>query len=423
MLRYSLLCLPFNLKKEHRRFVTKVKAEIKQAESAEDIIDVIGEHYDYLHYTLLKYVVDLYGSDDLKKKMEKYENKMKAFRKETRLEVFSDVCADEPEDINGRFTTMVSKQDMDWRTATLEDVEKFRIQVCRELSLYDFSLNLMKVARGCVEVTWRVPRSLVTYIQNSVKPSSQSMMEHHVTTLTIDGFIVYDSSFAMQLEWKVIRLGLQAIDTNYSYLLEEMSPDEVVPHLVQRRLLTQPQAEEVWAKSSQLEKVHIIVEALREADNRVVGRFPTFCMALANAGQLHVSERLRNKFQSLLKGEAVSLQQEEDEVMISGESSTQPSPPPPDSRLFTAQLEGSTLTRAQYNTIHSLTSSLLCIPTGDLVYNGHTLNPLTLHWHYYTICRWLIFLSHYNAMAQEGIRKVCNNGTEIIIPHLNVSET
>ena len=243
----------------------------------------------------------------------------------------------------------------------------------------------------------------------------------------------------MQLEWKVIRLGLQAIDTNYSYLLEEMSPDEVVPHLVQRRLLTQSQAEEVWAKSSQLEKVYAVVEALREPMNRVVGRFPTFCMALANAGQLHVSERLRNseflkhytyigqgpsfsEFQSLLKGEVVSNQQEEDEVMISGESSTQPSPSPPDSHLITAQLEGSTLTRAEYNTIHTLTSSLLCIPTGDLVYDGHTLNPLTLHWHC-VIGRWLISLSLYTAMAQEGIRKFIVNGEEIIIPHLNVSET
>ena len=129
------------------------------------------------------------------------------------------------------------------------------------------------------------------------------------------------------------------------------------------------------------------------------------------------------EFQSLLKGEAVCHQQEEDDVMISGESSTQPSPPPPDSHLVTAQLEGSTLTRAQYNTIHSLTSSLLCIPTGDMVYDGHTLSPLTLHWHYYTISRRFIFLSHYTAMAQEGIRKFCDNGTEIIIPHLNVSET
>ena len=194
-LRYSLLCLPSNLKREHKKFLKEAKADIKEAESTDEVMYVVGEHYDYLHYTLLKYVIGLYGNDDLKEKMEKYEEKIKAFRKETRLQIFSDVCADEPQNINGRFTTMVSKHQIDWRTATLEDVEKFRVQFCRELSLYDFSLNLLKVARGCVEVTWRVPRSLVTYIQNSIKPNSQSMIEHHVTTLTIDGFIVYDSSF------------------------------------------------------------------------------------------------------------------------------------------------------------------------------------------------------------------------------------
>ena len=194
-LRYSLLSLPPNLKKGHEKFITEAKAQMKKAELAEDIIELIAEHFNYFHFSLLKYVIDLYGNDDLKEKMTDYVNQIRKFREETRLEVYSEFCATEPENINSKFATMVSKHDMDWRTATLEDVEKFRIRVCRELSLYDFSLNLVKVARGCVEVTWRVPHSLVTYIQNSVKPSSQNMMEHHVTTLTIDGFIVYDSSF------------------------------------------------------------------------------------------------------------------------------------------------------------------------------------------------------------------------------------
>ena len=194
-LRYSLLCLPPNLKKEHSKFLQTAKAEIKQAESTDEVMYVIGEHNHYLHYSLLKYVIGLYGSVDLKNKMADYVEKMDSFRKKTKLQIFSEVCADEPEKVNGKFATMDIKHDWNWQTVTLDDVEKFRIQFCRELSLYDFSLNLLKVARGCVEVTWRVPRSLVTYIQNSIKPSSQSMMEHHITTLTIDGFIVYDSYF------------------------------------------------------------------------------------------------------------------------------------------------------------------------------------------------------------------------------------
>ena len=98
---------------------------------------VIGEHYDYLHYSLLGYVINLYGSTELKQKMAEYVWQVESFRKETRLEVFSEVCDDEPEKINGRFAMMVTKHEMDWKTATLEDVERFRIQVCRELSLYD----------------------------------------------------------------------------------------------------------------------------------------------------------------------------------------------------------------------------------------------------------------------------------------------
>ena len=108
--------------------------------------------------------------------------------------------------------------------------------------------------------------------------------------------------------------------------------------------------------------------------------------------------------------------------MISGESSAQPSPPPPDSHLVTAELEGSTLTRAQYNTICSLTSSLLGIPTGDLVYDGHTLNPLTLHWHYSSLNEMFHSLSLYTEIAQTGIRKIQTPVSgKIIIPQSNVS--
>ena len=106
--------------------------------------------------------------------------------------------------------------------------------------------------------------------------------------------------------------------------------------------------------------------------------------------------------------------------MISGESSTQPSPPPPDSHLVTSQLEGSTLTRVQYNTIHSLTSSLLSIPTGDLVYDGHTLNPLTLHWHSPLSNSLEKDIFFFPEMAQGGIDKIHVGEMEINIPQLNV---
>ena len=99
----------------------------------------------------------------------------------------------------------------------------------------------------------------------------------------------------MQNEFKVIRLQLQAIRAHISYLMEEMSPDEVVPHLVQRRLLSNTQAAAFREMSSQQEKVATVVDAVTESENDlVVGRLPTLCSALVVAGQAHIAETLFN---------------------------------------------------------------------------------------------------------------------------------
>ena len=156
------MCLPPALEKEHKVFIQKAKPDIKEAETVDDVFYVVGRCV-YLNYSLLKHLIDLYGSDEMKDKMANYVIQIKAFRRETRLQVFSEVCEDKPENDDGNFSLLVSKHDMDWATATLEDVENFRLTVCRELSLYSFSLNLSVVAQGCVEVTWQVPHSLVTY--------------------------------------------------------------------------------------------------------------------------------------------------------------------------------------------------------------------------------------------------------------------
>ena len=115
---------------------------------------------------------------------------------------------------------------------------------------------------------------------------------------------------------------------------------------------------------------------------------------------------------------------EEDD--LSGKASTPPLPTPPDCYLITALVEGSTLTRTQYNTVATLMSSLLCLPTRALVYVGHTLNPLTLHWHCTTAERGdsdpVYSIGLLSEMAEEGVRMI-NVGTaqDIVIPQKNVS--
>ena len=135
---------------------------------------------------------------------------------------------------------------------------------------------------------------------------------------------------------------------------------------------------------------------------------------------------LFTEFRFLLEGESPSIPHNEDDIMISGEVSAQPSPPPPDSCLVTAEVEGPTLTQARYTRIASLMSSLLCLLTQALVYVGHTLHPLTLHWHCSAEERGEGDLRYsigiLSAMAQEGIIQI-NDGKQLdsVIPQRNVS--
>ena len=98
----------------------------------------------------------------------------------------------------------------------------------------------------------------------------------------------------MQNESKVIRLQLQAIHAHIGYLMEELSPDEVVPHMVHRRLFSQKQAAVAWEMSSQQEKLSAVIEAIIEEEINVLGMFPTLCATLVSAGQGHIAERLLN---------------------------------------------------------------------------------------------------------------------------------
>ena len=107
----------------------------------------------------------------------------------------------------------------------------------------------------------------------------------------------------MHNEHKVIRLQLQAIASHISLLLEEMSPNanEVVPYLLQRRLLTQIQAAQVCEETSPVEKGRFIVQAIMDVEGNLAGRLPTLCEALVCAGQPHIAGKIRNSKYLLLR--------------------------------------------------------------------------------------------------------------------------
>lgn len=95
----------------------------------------------------------------------------------------------------------------------------------------------------------------------------------------------------MHREHEVIRLELETVHVNYSYLLEQMAPDEVLQPLAVRRLLTPEKVGEVQKMTSRHQKIVTVLEAINA--KQAVGTLLTFCEALAStARQEHIAENL-----------------------------------------------------------------------------------------------------------------------------------
>ena len=191
-LRLSLVNLPVDLGNKLEYSKKEIRDSLTAATPVDDIFVNISDHWDFLNYFLLEHIIDQHASEKVKEKMAKYVGKIRYFRRTTNLLMFSKAHERIPGKVDKQFRQMVTEHDMDWATATLEDIDKFRNDINSELSLSKFALYIYKVTCGSVGITWLVPESLVPLIQKSIMPSSRFLQNHHVIKFTIDGMIVYD---------------------------------------------------------------------------------------------------------------------------------------------------------------------------------------------------------------------------------------
>ena len=187
----TLIHLPCNMKNEYHFFVRKSKTELKKSQTIDEIFLIAGEHWDFLNYSLLHHIISRHCSSEVSKEMDKYVKRICTFRKGTLLKDFSEVYRRKPKIYDDELRELVTVHKIDWDTATLEVAENFRNDITSELCLFDFVLFIAQVSHGSVEITWLVPESVVTCIQEAIMPSSSSMRKHNVTKVTIDGFICY----------------------------------------------------------------------------------------------------------------------------------------------------------------------------------------------------------------------------------------
>ena len=151
--RVSLLALDVFQKHEHRQFINDHLMKIDPATTFDDLWAKLNNYWNFLNFDLLEHIVSIFGSEDLKQKMESYEHDLQSFRKSTRLCDFIHCWPVQgqtpPETELREFIMKVGHQ---WESCTLEDLESLKGVITHKFLLPEFTLRLREIMKGTLEI-------------------------------------------------------------------------------------------------------------------------------------------------------------------------------------------------------------------------------------------------------------------------------
>ena len=210
-------------------FMTKI---IHKKRSVTDIWVALNKFFNFLNYSILQHVLTKFTNRALQRRMDAYKDKMYTFFRRTRLCDFLQCwpsCTHDPPVKELR--DFVAKSRKDWDTCTLHDLENLKGRLATKLLLPKFVFLLEKASRGCLEVTFSIPPSLVEQLQTEVKNTPlREFVEMEIESITVDGVVCYEAPL---LQYTTL---LKQLYTSRSPLqpLSDSKPNNLLPFRLAR---------------------------------------------------------------------------------------------------------------------------------------------------------------------------------------------
>ena len=186
--------LPQQIKPEHEKYLDEKLGCMLNAKSLDEILYRFNLYWSFIDYSLLKYIIDRFGSPQLKEEMSKYVSDLSAFRKQTTLlqmiQCWDCECVEPPPKFS-KLTSKIDKQDI--KECKLDVLEDLRRKFCREFSLSKCFMMFRYVIEGSVIIIWMIPSVLVPGLADAIRRNTirnkAFFEENDVVEITVDGEI------------------------------------------------------------------------------------------------------------------------------------------------------------------------------------------------------------------------------------------
>jgi hypothetical protein len=165
----SLTLLPIEIRNEYRSAITEMFPVLRREPTINDLFYHLSPLVDFLSYGLLKYIIDVFGSDTLKRKIVTYINDVRVFMKNTKVKQLMSVWPGQQE-IPPTFSKLRAKIDDSPSTYTLYELDQLRKRFCSEVKLTDIVLVLIGLETSNSFIAeWFIPSALVHQVIRSAR--------------------------------------------------------------------------------------------------------------------------------------------------------------------------------------------------------------------------------------------------------------
>ena len=150
--RMKITLLPNYMLEEHQQYLKDHLLQLYNAESIPEIFVILNLCWNYLHYSLLQRIIEIYGTDDTKGVMECYIKDVKSFQQETTLAMFWEAHPKQtrPKLLGGEIVETLSSHAELTSSSSLKSVDELRQVFGHGFSLPDFAIALKEMLPGSV---------------------------------------------------------------------------------------------------------------------------------------------------------------------------------------------------------------------------------------------------------------------------------
>ena len=180
---------PTSLRVQFAELLRQQARGILSAASIDELFTILSTYWNLFHPTLLQYLVNQLGDEDLKEKMDRYMDNLYHFRIQTTMGDFLDKWVGDTPPGYKEFTLELGE---DWREKTVEEFEQFRISLSRLQMFGGGSISFMKMAKcSSVLVVLALPERLfpIDFRQQSLH---KLFSDKNILRVVVDGECVLD---------------------------------------------------------------------------------------------------------------------------------------------------------------------------------------------------------------------------------------